>query len=63
MDADGVSVQYAKGLQGAMVIPNAKLWWPFTMSAAPAYLYTLQVSIVLYSYNRIGESLFLAVMF
>lgn len=43
IDANGQTVQYDKGLEGVMVLPNVHLWWPFTMSDSPAYLYTLKV--------------------
>ena len=45
-DREGATVSAATGqsLQGSMVIPNARLWWPWTMRPDdPGYMYVLKV--------------------
>ncbi|CAG7834547.1 unnamed protein product [Allacma fusca] len=46
-DQDGKVVGTAVGSSGEIAVPNAKLWWPFTMvqnDSDAGYLYTLVVS-------------------
>ncbi|XP_067936810.1 beta-glucuronidase-like [Watersipora subatra] len=52
LDAEKKLVAVGKGLHGSIVVPDAHLWWPFTMSNSSAYLYTLQLSVVS---NESGE--------
>ncbi|XP_071789903.1 beta-glucuronidase-like isoform X2 [Asterias amurensis] len=44
-DAQGETVAESNSLAGKFTITNAHLWWPYTMSEQPGYLYTLKVSI------------------
>ena len=47
LDKQGNSVASGSTASGALSVPNANLWWPYTMVAntpmEPGYLYTLQV--------------------
>ncbi|CAE1312335.1 uidA [Acanthosepion pharaonis] len=44
LDKDGKTVVRATGISGTIMIPNANLWWPYTMNkTSPAYLYTFRV--------------------
>ena len=43
-DAQGETVAESNSLAGKFTITNAHLWWPYTMSEQPGYLYTLKVS-------------------
>ncbi|KAK7087444.1 beta-glucuronidase-like [Littorina saxatilis] len=45
-DGNTVSAQPSNRLQDTIVIPNARLWWPWTMKPDDAgYLYTLKVNV------------------
>lgn len=35
-------------LKGILQIPNVKKWWPYLMDPEPGYLYTVEVSIILF---------------
>ncbi|XP_071946567.1 beta-glucuronidase-like [Antedon mediterranea] len=45
LDADGHEVAIGQTASGQLLVPNANLWWPYTMSDHPAYLYTLKVRV------------------
>lgn len=46
LDHDGKVVGAKKGsLTGEIIVPKANLWWPFTMSKTPGYLYTLAIRV------------------
>lgn len=49
LDRNGQSVGKSYTFNGTLVVPRAKLWWPFTMSgdAKPGYLYKLVVRLKL----------------
>ncbi len=34
-------------LSGALVVPHPDLWWPWTMSSTPGFLYSLQVLVII----------------
>lgn len=45
-DHEGKVVASRKGgVSGELTVPKANLWWPFTMSKTPGYLYTLSVRV------------------
>ncbi|XP_064612321.1 beta-glucuronidase-like isoform X2 [Liolophura sinensis] len=44
-DANGQQVASGSGVSGKLTVSNAKLWWPYTMSSTPAYLYTFKVTL------------------
>lgn len=43
LDRDGNAVAEGTGLSGDLEVENANLWWPYTMSSDPGYLYTVEV--------------------
>jgi len=47
VDKNGDIVAFADGNSNTLIIPNAKIWWPYTMAknkgVAAGYLYTLKV--------------------
>ena len=46
VDKEGKVVATGAGTEGELTVPNAKLWWPFTMvknDSDAGYLYTLMV--------------------
>ena len=45
LDKKGNKVASGNGLSGSITVPNATLWWPYTMDDNPGYLYTLRVSL------------------
>ncbi|KAK5641520.1 hypothetical protein RI129_010067 [Pyrocoelia pectoralis] len=46
LDKLGNKVAGADGYgEGALKVPDAKLWWPYMMHSEPGYLYTLQVEL------------------
>lgn len=45
LDQLGSVVANGGDLKGTLVVPSATLWWPYTMSSNPGYLYTLEVKI------------------
>ncbi|XP_071495479.1 beta-glucuronidase-like [Diadema antillarum] len=45
LEEDGAQVGFSKELVAALNVPNAKLWWPYTMRNESAYLYTLKVTV------------------
>lgn len=45
LDKEGLPVTSSTGSTGNIVVPNAKLWWPYTMvrnRSEAGYLYTLK---------------------
>jgi len=50
-DKEGVIVAQGSGISGTLQVPNAKLWWPYTMvndSSNAGYLHTLEVCVDYY---------------
>lgn len=46
LDRNGKSINSSKNeFKGSFEIVNAKLWWPYTMTSEPGYLYQLQISV------------------
>ncbi|KAJ9576669.1 hypothetical protein L9F63_025433, partial [Diploptera punctata] len=47
LDRDGnYIIRDVNATEGELVIPQAKLWWPYLMDPEPAYLYSLQVHLL-----------------
>lgn len=44
LDQNNSVVASNKSLSGILTVPKVQLWWPYTMSSKPGYLYTLQVT-------------------
>jgi len=46
IDKEGKVVTTGSNAAGILTVPNANLWWPYTMNpASPGYLYTLKVTL------------------
>ncbi|XP_068945663.1 beta-glucuronidase isoform X2 [Petaurus breviceps papuanus] len=45
-DKEGRVVAKGMGVRGQLEVPNAQLWWPYLMHEQPAYLYSLEVTLV-----------------
>ncbi|XP_074045412.1 beta-glucuronidase isoform X2 [Macrotis lagotis] len=45
-DREGRVVAKGRGVQGLLQVPEAQLWWPYLMHEQPAYLYSLEVTLV-----------------
>ncbi|XP_027717700.1 beta-glucuronidase isoform X1 [Vombatus ursinus] len=45
-DKEGRVVAKGMGARGQLAVPSAQLWWPYLMHEQPAYLYTLEVTLV-----------------
>lgn len=41
----GNVVSKSRNCSGSLLVPDAKLWWPFGSSHSPGYLYTLEVTV------------------
>ncbi|XP_020862670.1 beta-glucuronidase [Phascolarctos cinereus] len=45
-DKEGRVVAKGTGARGQLAVPSAQLWWPYLMHEQPAYLYSLEVTLV-----------------
>ncbi|XP_001363090.2 beta-glucuronidase [Monodelphis domestica] len=45
-DKEGRAVAKGTGARGQLQVPDAQLWWPYLMHEQPAYLYSLEVTLV-----------------
>ncbi|XP_044532309.1 beta-glucuronidase [Gracilinanus agilis] len=45
-DKEGRVVAKGTGVRGQLEVPSAQLWWPYLMHEQPAYLYSLEVTLV-----------------
>ena len=45
LDKNDNKVASGKGLKGSITVPNATLWWPYTMDENSGYLYTLRIQL------------------
>ena len=60
-DRDGNVVASGAGLTGELRVPNANLWWPYTMvsnDSQAGYLYKLVVSSILRRWKQLQSILF-----
>lgn len=43
-DKDGKCVVSSSGASGVLKVPNVNLWWPYLMHENPGYLYSMEVT-------------------